>query len=595
VTRRDQHGKARKASAAARVVAAIALLFAAGGASAEEPLAASKQAALIDDQIDWNRARLIAVQDAGRYKTLDSFVRESFQTMYGAEHLPGLSPLASAMEWLFRRDAYFDTPVIRVKDQGLRIDFSTHLVADRRERVLRTGHMTPQEFHSPLVMQRIAELEPRATMKTAIGRVRDAEFVADAFDRMVRIVPQPGVQRDARWFAPQELLGSVSPQVLAKIGVAPPTDAEPVANLTSEQALDVLLAWSGLRAAWLSGDASAVQQRLDRLAGLLPTLAPPDVYPTASQRSAEARYYRMGKFTAGWMLYFAGAIVGIWALITRWRIPWVLGLGLLIAAMAFHAYGVGLRWYILGRIPIANMFEAVVGSACLGVAVGLLLELIYRSRVFLLAANALGFLALVLAGFVIPGGGTLTTIMGILDDVMLRIHTLLIIWSYALIFLGAVIAVVYLAGFYARTWQRSAAALPAIPLAAGLLSGSRQRPIPPGATPGDERRCDTAPEWLKHIDRCHLIILNLVFVMLFVGTVLGAVWADYSWGRPWGWDPKEVFALNTWLVYAVLIHVRFFVVDKGLWTAWLSIAGCTMMAFNWCFVNFFIVGLHSYA
>ena len=103
------------------------------------------------------------------------------------------------------------------------------------------------------------------------------------------------------------------------------------------------------------------------------------------------------------------------------------------------------------------------------------------------------------------------------------------------------------------------------------------------------------PEWLKQIDWCHLIILNLVFVMLFVGTILGAVWADYSWGRPWGWDPKEVFALNTWLVYAVLIHVRFFVANKGVWTAWLSIAGCLMMAFNWWFVNFFIVGLHSYA
>lgn len=101
--------------------------------------------------------------------------------------------------------------------------------------------------------------------------------------------------------------------------------------------------------------------------------------------------------------------------------------------------------------------------------------------------------------------------------------------------------------------------------------------------------------WLQHVDWSHLIILNMVFVMLFVGTILGAVWADYSWGRPWGWDPKEVFALNTWIVYAILIHMRFVTKNKGLWTAWLSVAGCLMMAFNWCFVNFYIVGLHSYA
>jgi ABC-type transport system involved in cytochrome c biogenesis permease subunit len=73
------------------------------------------------------------------------------------------------------------------------------------------------------------------------------------------------------------------------------------------------------------------------------------------------------------------------------------------------------------------------------------------------------------------------------------------------------------------------------------------------------------------------------------------VWADFSWGRPWGWDPKETFALNTWLIYAVLLHVRYVVRNKGLWTAWLSIAGCAMMLFNWFVVNYYIVGLHSYA
>ena len=125
---------------------------------------------------------------------------------------------------------------------------------------------------------------------------------------------------------------------------------------------------------------------------------------------------------------------------------------------------------------------------------------------------------------------------------------------------------------------------------------SRQRPILAGAAPGDEGGGANLPAWLNNIDWSHLIILNLVFVMLFVGgIVMGAIWANESWGRPWGWDPKEVFALNTWIIYAILIHVRFVVRDRGLWTAWLSIAGCAMMAFNWFFVNFFINSVHSYA
>ncbi|MFO0837588.1 MAG: cytochrome c biogenesis protein CcsA [Phycisphaerae bacterium] len=593
------------------------------------PFAASAQAIQLDKQINWEKASLIVVQDAGRYKTFDSFAREAFSAMYGAEHLPGLSPMASAMEWLFHRDAYADAPVVHVRDKGLRIEFTINLPEDKRQRVIRDGKMTPREFLDPSVSARIDELEPKAVLVTAIRRVRDAEVVVRAMERMLRIVPQPGGDAEAMWFAAEDVLGSVSDDVLKQLGTnreALGRTAGPIDGLSQQQALDVLLAWSGLRAAWLAGNTANVQQSLDRLSQTLPTLAAPGVYPSRSQRAAERTYYRMGKFTGGWMLYFIGFLLSIWALVTRWRTPWILALAVLLGAMAFHAYGVSLRWYILGRIPIANMFEAVIGSAWLGVAVGLTVELIFRSRVFLLAANALGFLALVIGGYVIPGGGTITTIMGILDDVMLRIHTLLIIWSYALIFLAAVIAAVYLLGYYfaprgapvtagaggggarrgaARGGIPTPATVPAGLLGASLMAGAgagtiaiplrSQRPIMAGAMPGDESQGERLPLWLHHTDWCHLIILNLVFVMLFVGTVLGAVWADYSWGRPWGWDPKEVFALNTWLVYAILIHTRFFVKRRGLWTAWLSIAGCLMMAFNWAFVNFFIVGLHSYA
>jgi ABC-type transport system involved in cytochrome c biogenesis permease subunit len=367
------------------------------------------------------------------------------------------------------------------------------------------------------------------------------------------------------------------------------------------------------------------------------------------------------------------------------------------------------------------MFEAVVASAWAGIALAFVAEVFLRTRVFAFGGAVTGFVALMLASYVIPGGGTLTTIMGILDDVMLRIHTVLIISSYAMIFVAAVIAAVYLFGYYVHTsplwslqsgiatslvggivwagagllfqdggvtgpikiahaasifWAGAAAALTMIgvlvwrrahggvifaaallctalvtlaignhdfirgtgatlamaglawAIATGLamlpigaaaaddvaqrpaLAGAGaagvpgvsyaaalqiSRPVMAGGAPGDEVQGAKLPHWLHTVDWSHLIILNLVFVLLFVGTILGAVWADYSWGRPWGWDPKEVFALNTWLVYAVLIHVRFVVRDRGLWTAWLSLAGCAMMAFNWCFVNFFIVGLHSYA
>ena len=97
------------------------------------------------------------------------------------------------------------------------------------------------------------------------------------------------------------------------------------------------------------------------------------------------------------------------------------------------------------------------------------------------------------------------------------------------------------------------------------------------------------------LDGTTMILVEISFILLWAGLVMGAIWADHSWGRPWGWDPKEVFALNTFLIYAILVHTRMKTRDKGLWTAILAVIGCIVMLFNWIVINFTISGLHSYA
>ncbi len=604
------------------LLAGVALSWLAPSAAAgRPPFEPAAGAVELDRQIDWRRASLIVVQDARRFKTLESFARESLAAMCGQEHLPGLSPLASLLELICNRAAYLDTPMIRIRDKGLRVHFSAHMDAAPRDRIQRTGYMTLRELADATVQQRIEQLEGRFDTGRAIGRVRHAQAVAMVLDRMLLIVPQPGDDPLAEWHTPDAIL----PNAVGRGPIVP--------GISQDQALMVAGPWHRLMEAWRARDAATAQAQLDRLAELLPTLAPTGSYPTVAQRVAEVRYYRFGKFTWGYVVYFLAVLVSVWALLTGWRGPWIASLILLSAALALHVYGIGLRWYILDRIPVANMFEAIVSSASVGVAVALVLELIYRTRVFALAAAFLGTTALLLAQFRLDGD--LQSIMGILDDLMLRLHTTTIISSYALIFLAAVIAVVYLIGYYTLTLRgrgpggdgasrdpgaggpgdepvgpgRSpavalagagvAAAAGRMPFSARTLSASdllRERPVLAGALPGDEVRGAALPTWLHQLDWCHLIILNMSFVLLFFGgLVLGAAWADYSWGRPWGWDPKEVFALNTWLIYAILLHVRYVVKNKGLWTAWLSLAGCAMMAFNWWVVNFYIVGLHSYA
>ncbi len=625
--------------------AVLAALLAIGSAQADPvaPFAASERARQLDAHIDWDAAKIIAVQDGGRYKALDSFARERMAGLFGRESFPGLSPMSSLMEWIFNRDAYVDTPVVYIKDLGVRHHLTaspstgqrTTITEAARQRILKDKYMTPRELTDPLVRDRIDELEPRAVMVTAMRRVREAEATAFSIDRMVGIVPQPAADRLDAWHPIQQLAANTARslesagemsqrEVLDKVGA-------PVPGYTAPQAFKLLKPWIELRELWLNApisetagvaaaDAtpSAVGRRitakLGELAQTLRAAAGPGVYPAESQLRAEAKYYAAGKYIWGSWFYLVGALISVQAFVTRWKIPWALSIAMLFVALGVHGYGLGLRWYILDRIPVANMFEALTASAFAGVVVGLLAELLFRTRVFALSAHVLGFVSLLIAGFVLPGGGTITTVMGILDDLMLRIHTTLIITSYALIFLAAVIGVVYLLGYYFRSSADRqlgrlgpadyASAPPIVGMGFAAVGGLAapptdramldQRPVLAGAAPGDERRRDI-PEWLNQLDWCHLIILNIVFVILFIGIILGAVWADYSWGRPWGWDPKEVFAMNTWIIYAILIHTRFVVKNRGLWTAWLSVAGCIMMIFNWWVVNFYIVGLHSYA
>lgn len=660
----------------------------------------------MDKSIDWSGARLLAVRHERRDKTFESFSREMINDMTGHEQFRGLSPFASALEWIFNAEKYQDVPLIRIKEMGLRMHFSAHMAPEVRQRIRSSGLMTRREFiGDPTVLTRMQELDSRAKLRSAMSRAGAAYVATSQMPDLLRFVPRPDGDRVGPWFSAPEL-------VAASSFVQSPSDLG--AGMTPELAERVLVPWASLRASWLKRDAAGVQTYLDQLVALLPTIGPPEAYPSQSQRNAEARYYAMGKFTDGAAAYFIGLLFAIWALITGWRFPRIASIILAVAGLGFHAYGIGLRWYILDRIPVANMFEAVVWSVWVGVAVALVLELVFRTRVFLVAALFAGFFFLLMAGEVIPGGGTLASIPKILNSVMLYVHTTLIIASYALIFIGGVIAVIYLFGYYwhkapaistelglvvalagAAVWivgqqvfpyvegsienaggyvrnsvagwsftgvavaagvaslamigsrvavQFRGAILVLAAAAAALAVGSRgfalnsgltmligglawsggtwlavrlatrtapqpamalagafgatlllQRPVMAGAALGDEGKARDLPQWLHHMDWSHLIILNLVFVMLFVGTILGAWWADFSWGRPWGWDPKEVFALNTWIIYAILIHARFLAKNRGLCTAWLSVAGCLMMAFNWVYVNFFLVGLHSYA
>lgn len=640
-------GGARPLSPA--LVSMIALLavtsLAARPAAAAESVASDPAADLrgIQSRIHLDKLRTLIVQHNSRYQTVEAWARDVVSTIQGKDQLNGLDPVVGALELMFNRAAYDDQPVIYVKDLGVRRQITSYPVPvgrDEARRIRSTGLVSSKYLAEPTVARILDELASKMTMRRAMDRLNGAISYYSSVLGLLRVVPSPAGRYDTQWETIDKLMGN--------LGGAPAMGAQnvaPVPGVRPETAASVLTDFRSLGRSWIDRNVDGINAAIDALGTELPQLAPAGTYPSQSQRNVEVRYYRLGALTNGWGIYVAAMFASIFALIGGWRWSQRLAFGLFLLAFLTHGAGLAMRWYIVGRVPVANMFESVVSSAWVGCAIALVLAVSTRRMVFVLAGSFLGFLSLVLGKMV---GSEITQIAPILDDIMLRIHTVLIISSYAMITLAFAVSVCYLVVdargpnplvsrltlgivgslglcaalgtqdyFYGLT-SRSEWWVVLIPvafaacgafLATGLprlfaqLGGPGVAMAPPGAAgivSAAPLRAITAPPQeraaiLQEFDRAQVILLHMATISLFVGLVLGAIWADYSWGRPWGWDPKEVFALVTWLFYAILIHARLAVRRRALWTAVLSCAGFAAMQFNWWVVNFYIVGLHSYA
>ncbi len=306
-------------------------------------------------------------------------------------------------------------------------------------------------------------------------------------------------------------------------------------------------------------------------------------------------------FTLTWLVYMLSVIFLLTAIVYRWTGARVIGISIFVAAFAMHTGALLLRWYVADRWPNSNMFEAVTTAAWFGGCAALIIEMLVRKaamrNLFALGSAAASMTALMAAHF-LPHylNAGITNKMPVLDDIWLYIHTNVIIFSYCLIFMAAIVALLYL-GYRAGLLVRGISGVNQFARVGGGGSLILQKSDAHGllsvgfVSKTTEGRTTVG----QVLDGATMILLELSFVLLWTGLVMGAMWADHSWGRPWGWDPKEVFALNTFIVFALLVHVRWKVKDKGLWTSLLVVAGCVVMLFNWIFINFKIAGLHSYA
>jgi len=541
-----------------------------------------QQKAAFASGLELEPLRSLAVFHNGRIKVLDTLGREMVSKMTGKREyndlVPGgpvvgsaatpatrkvdYDPLFTLLDMMIDPVYYLDKPILGVDFLPLRralLELQYPGDETEQKRQLKSGRVTP------IAVDRFATQVSRAHM--------DEPAMLTALSRL---------DQSARLF----LEGHAN-----LVMVAPADRADPWRHLSALPAdAPVRLAAAEFGAAWRAGDAGRVNGAAVALARELP-LINPGVYP-GSRRALEMTYNRANAFEYGLWAYCLSLLGLLLAFGTGRRWLAILGTALLIGALSLHGFGFVLRCIIAERFAIQNQFESMTGVSLFAVLVATAIMLVRRQWLFGAAGAAVGFMVLITATQAKIPGVYIEREAAILNtSVLLKYHVTTVLVSYGLISLGLVVSLFYLGTHYFGATREGSAML------AGAAVDLGSRAAPGGVSMGDDSlHTATRARTLADLDTAQLIVLQLAFWTLGVGILLGAWWADHSWGRWWAFDPKETWALLTWIIYLIVVHVRIASPrNKALATAWLSVVGFIVMLWTYFGVNLLLPGLHAYA
>lgn len=521
------------------------------------------------------------VLDNGQVKPLDAFARETLRVVTdkrafkGAKDpetgsrrkLPSMgdAPAALLLSILASPEAFDEEPLIAVQDLDLKkalgVDPRTqHLSA----RFLRERLSDPESpfaallAHGEAKRQRGAGKDLSRAEKTALELYnRYARLEALMTARIPAVYPSPG-HPEKQWLS----LGEIE-EIFSAHAMETPAEG-PLAELAS-----VRTAFRALKEAAGSRDAAVFDRAAEDLAALLKgayarflAASPTGLWSTQPMLDREVRYNRLALYGWAWKGYLVAFALFIVAVVTkgaavRWSAyaVFVLGFAAHLAAFLLRFSIVGVHAGEQARIPLSNLYEALIFCA-LGVGLwGLVFEAIYRTAHVGLVSALGGFLTLVVASTFDIFDPRINPVEPALRSHWMNYHVSAMLLGYA----GGVVSV----GISHIVLFR-------------FLAGKR----------------DAALD--KRLDLYNYRAMQVAALFIGVGLMLGAVWANESWGRWWGWDPKETWALVTFLVYIITLHARILGALRILGTAVLGLLGFATIFMTFYGVNLIGKGLHSY-
>ena len=490
---------------------------------------------------------LVVQSSGGRMKPLATLNREIVQKLSGKSSFMGMDANQIVLGMITRPDIWKDVKIIKINTPKLKkflgVPESEKYISFSEAFGEKNDYLLAKESEKALLTKPIE----RGTYEKDIIKVDEklniiySVFNGALLNIFPKVYDEQSVDDNFKWYSPLEAMQEFSGQNQAAIGSVV----------------------RGLFNSTMDFDWNSANNYIDMIA-LYQEKVGTDIKPTASKINAEIFFNKLDIFFNLTLAYvLLGFIMVVLAFVVIFKPEFKpakttkIIFAILTILFAIQTFGMGYRWYLSGHAPWSDIYETLIYISWSAIFAGVIF---FRNSLLALGAATIIAGIFMFTAHLTDVDPQITSLVPVLKSYWLTIHVSILTASYGFFGLSAILGFLTLIMFIFR----------------------KNRPH--------------LDDIIKHISAINEISLIIGLACITIGNFLGGVWANESWGRYWGWDPKETWAYVSIVVYALVIHLRFV---KSLNTPYV-LATASLLAFSsimmtYLGVNFYLSGMHSYA
>lgn len=490
---------------------------------------------------------LVVQSSGGRMKPLATLNREIVQKLSGKSSFMGMDANQIVLGMITRPDIWKDVKIIKINTPKLKkflgVPESEKYISFSEAFGEKNDYLLAKESEKALLTKPIE----RGTYEKDIIKVDEklniiySVFNGALLNIFPKVYDEQSVDDNFKWYSPIEAMQEFSGQNQAAIGSVV----------------------RGLFNSTMDFEWSSANNYIDMIA-LYQDKVGTDIKPTASKVNAEIVFNKLDIFFNLTLAYvLLGFVMVVLAFVVIFKPEFKpakttkIILAILSVLFTIQTFGMGYRWYLSGHAPWSDIYETLIYISWSAIFAGVIF---FRNSLLALGAATIIAGIFMFTAHLTDVDPQITSLVPVLKSYWLTIHVSILTASYGFFGLSAILGFLTLIMFIFR----------------------KNRPH--------------LDDVVRHVSAINEISLIIGLACITIGNFLGGVWANESWGRYWGWDPKETWAYVSIVAYALVLHLRFV---KSLNTPYV-LATASLLAFSsimmtYLGVNFYLSGMHSYA